>query len=144
LIALTALWVFQFPDLIQRIGCILTALGTGFIIYQIRLKQLQKGSAKITAARMGHVASAEFYRTDLQRELEFYCSIWLWSRMLIFAPGLLLIMLGPLIAHPNKTAIYLVTFWLVSVVGGFYANLWMSRRLQREISELEKLQKDQS
>ncbi len=55
--ALAALWVFQFPDLIQRIGCILTALGAGFIIYQIRLKQLQKGLAEIKAARMGHVAS---------------------------------------------------------------------------------------
>lgn len=143
LMAFAALLFFLFPNIIQRIGSIQITVNAGFIIYQIRLKQMQKESAGIIAARMGHAGSVDFYRTSLQRELEFYCGVWSWSRMLTLAPGLLLFMLGPFIDHPNKTAIYLAIFWLLSVIAGIYGNLWMSRKLRREIGELEKLQSDQ-
>ena len=144
-IAGTILWLFAFPNLIQRIGSILTALGAGYIIYQIRLSQLLKRSAEVAAERMGNTASVEFYRTELKQRHDFHSGIWLWSRLIIFAPGPLIFIIGDQVAHPGKIHNYVVIgVYLAVLAMGVYLQRREANRLQSEINEVEKLQSDQS
>ena len=140
-IAGTILWLFAFPNLVQRIGSILTALGAGYIVYQIRLSQLLKRSAEVAAERMGNTASVEFYRTELQQRHDFHSGIWLWSRLIIFTPGPLIFIIGDQVAHPDKIHNYVVIGVYFAVLAmGVYLQRREANRLQSEINEVEKLQ----
>jgi hypothetical protein len=144
-IAGTILWLFAFPNLIQRIGSMLTALGAGYIIYQIRLSQLLKRSAEVAAARMGNTASVELYRAELQQRHDFHSGIWLWSRLIIFAPGPLIFIIGDQVAHPGKIHNYAVIAVYFAVLAmGVYLQRREASRIQSEIKEVERLQSDQS
>ncbi|MGA2262726.1 MAG: hypothetical protein ABSH28_14990 [Acidobacteriota bacterium] len=144
-IALNILSFFLFPNLIQRIGCVLTVVALGYVLYQIRLYHLNRKEAATTAARKGSAASAEFYRSELQRLRDFTCGIWLWSRLVIIVPGPLVFMIGLQIAYPKAASIVYaeMAFFLILAALGIPLNLRISRKYQREINELESLQRDQ-
>ncbi len=137
---------FFFPNLIQRIGSILTVLGTGYLVYQVRLNQLQKRAAVITGAKMGNAVSVEFYRAELQRQRDFHCGIWLWSRLLIFAPGPLVFILGFEIAHPELATIIRAEGAAILFLAALAVplNLRLARKYQKQIDELESLQREES
>jgi len=143
-IACFSCFFFIYPNLIQRIGALLTVLGTGYLVYQLRLNQLQKREAGITAAKMGKEASVGFYRAELQRQRDFHCGIWFWSRFVIFVPGPLVFCVGFELAYP---ALATYIRWEGAAILFFAAlgiplNLRLSRKYQKQIEELDALMKE--
>ena len=143
-IAYTGWCFFFFPNLIQRIGSILTVLGTGYLVYQARLNQLQKRAAVITGTKMRNAVSVEFYRAELQWQRDFHRGIWLWSRLLIFAPGPLVFILGFEIAHPELATIIRAEGVAILFLAALAVplNLTLARKYQKQIDELESLQRE--
>jgi len=135
-------YFFIFPNMIQRIGSLLTVLGAGYLAYQLRLNQLQEKDSTIAAAEMGNAAPVAFYRAKLQRQIVFHSGLWFWSRLAILVPGPLLFIVGTEIVHPR-----LATFmgaeglaFLFFVALSVPLNLRKARRYQRHISELDAIQ----
>lgn len=124
-----------FPNVVQRIGSALTVLGAGYLAYQFILVK------SLTRAAPGNQAEASlsFYRLELQRQRDFHRGLWLWSRLLIIAPGPLVFMLGFAQSYP-----YLSKFIWAEVL--VFVGLWVaaiplnrreSRKYQRELDALE-------
>ena len=144
-IAGNIVFFFAFPNLIARIGALLTAWGAGYILYQVHLYHLNRKASATTAVGRGSSASAEFYRAELQRLRDFTSGIWLWSRALIILPGPLVFMIGLQIAYPQAAPFVFaeMAFFLILLAIAVPLNLRISRKYQREINQLESLQKDQ-
>jgi hypothetical protein len=141
LIALFIFSLFVFRTLTERIGSLLTILGTGYIVYQIYLKQQHAKASSAGAKELGNAESTEFYRTELERQRNFHSGIWFWSRMVIFTPGPLIFIMGFAIAHPE-----LAKFVRVDLIGililallAIPVNLRLARKYQRQIDKLDGL-----
>ncbi len=145
-IAINILLLFIFPNLIERIGSVLIVLAAGYFVYEIRLSQRHKKADAATPAKMGSTSSVEFYRAELQRQRDFHCGIWFWSRLVIFSPGPLVFMIGFQITHPELAAIVNaeIACFLTLIALAVPVNLKIARKYQRQINELESLQKDHS
>jgi hypothetical protein len=143
-IACFSCFYFIFPNLIQRIGALLTVLGMGYLVYQVRLNQLQKREAGITVAKVGKEASVDFYRAELQRQRDFHCGIWFWSRLVMIVPGPLVFFVGFELAYP-VLATYIrweaATFLFFAALA-IPLNLRLARKYQKQIEELETLMKE--
>jgi len=127
------------PSVIQRIGDLLSILGAGYLVYELRLDQVQKKKAGVSAAKMGNAASVDYYRAELQRQRDFHCGIWFWSRLVIFVPGSLVFMVGLQLANPALT-IYMCwveAAFLVFAGLGIPVNLRLARKYQKQIEELD-------
>jgi hypothetical protein len=137
-------WVIIFPNLIQRIGALLTILGTGYLGYQLLLHQIQKKTSAVNGAEMGNAASTGFYRANLERQRDFHRGIWFWSRLVIFVPGPFVFCLGTAIAHPETARQMRVQALIFAFLAALAVplNLGMARKYQRQIDELDALRKD--
>ena len=128
-----------FPSVIQRIGDLLSILGAGYLVYELRLDQVQKKKAEVSAAKMGNAASVDYYRAELQRQRDFHCGIWFWSRLVIFVPGPLVFMVGLQLAYP-VLAIYMCwveAAFLFFAGLGIPLNLRLAHKYQKQIEELD-------
>jgi hypothetical protein len=133
--------LFVFPNLIQRIGSLLSITAAGYLIYQLRLSLAKKTAVKAVCV-MGIAASIEFYRTELQHQRDFYSGIGFWSRLLILFPGPLVFLIGSEIAHPELTRpirLEMVALIVLAVLA-IPVNLRLAHRYQRQINELDSLQ----
>jgi len=144
-IAFVVRWFVIFPNLVQRIGALLTLLGVGYLVYQICLNQIQKKESGIAAAKMGNAASVEFYRGELQRQRDFHCGIWFWSRLVMILPGPLVFCVGFEIAYP-ALATYIrweIAAFLFFAALGVLLNLGRARKYQKQFAELDTTMKEQ-
>jgi hypothetical protein len=134
-------FIVIFPNLIQRIGAALTVIGTGYVGYQLVLIRRRPDGAN--KAEIEPLASLKFYRGELERQRDFHRGLWFWSRLVIFATGPLIFIIGSAIAHPARAkSMYLNA--VVFVLLGFLAvplNLGRARKYQREIDKLDTLEK---
>ena len=137
-------WVIIFPSLIQRIGAVLTAIGTGYLGYQLLLNHIQKKTPAANAAEMGNEVSIGFYRANLERQRDFHRGIWFWSRLVIFVPGPFVFCLGTAIAHPETARHMRVQAAIFAFLAALAVplNLGMARKYQRQIDELDALRKE--
>jgi hypothetical protein len=140
-------WLFMWiDDPLARIGALLIVVGTGTIVFQVRANQLNEQAAVRRASQMGGTASVDFLRADLERQRDFHRGRRLWTRLLLFAPGPQIFFVGFARAHPEVAgtirleAIAAVILLLAAVP----ANLWLARGYQRQLDELDRLQKEQS
>jgi len=141
LIAFFLAWEAISTNPLQRVGAMLTMLGVGYLAYQVHQNRVRKAPP----AENGRVASIEFHRTELERQRDFHRGTRLWSRMLIFVPGPMVFFAGFLMAHPEvATTIRLeaISFVLMAIAA-VPLNRWMASKYQRQLDELDRLQRDQ-
>ena len=135
----------DFPTILERVGAVLTILGTGYLMYQVHQIQGRKGWSVLSGAQDGNTASFAYYRAELSRMRDFHCGRLFWTRLAVFLPGPLVFSAGFTVAHPEllKSNIWNVVFFLALGALAIPLNLWLARRYQRRIDELDRMQKEQ-
>jgi hypothetical protein len=134
---LWAVFFFVFPNVLQRIGSVLTVLGAGYGIIQLRLRPSH------VMPDMGETESIRFYRAELERQRDFHRAWWLWSRLIILLPGPVVWMVGSVRAWPKAATLTwwtLATFLILAAVA-VPLNLRLARQYQRRIDALDAWQK---
>jgi hypothetical protein len=133
LIAGFALFFFLFPNRLQRIGSVLTVLGTGYMLVQLKMRPARAVPA------VGETGCTEFYRAELERQRDFHRGKWFWSRLAIFLPGPLVFCVGFAKAYPEIARfIWLdVAALLILAIIAVPLNLRLARKYQRRIDALD-------
>ena len=128
------------PNTVQSIGAAVSVLGFAFVSYQVHRTRAKNAPS----ANIGSVASIEFHRAMLQRQLEFH-STGLWPRVLALTPGGLLFFAGLAAAQPKLAILaYLqIATFVVAIILMVPLNGRMAVRYRRQIEELDRLQKDE-
>ena len=135
-------WLTLFHNFLSQAGVALTVAALAVMVWQIRATQL----ASRKAAQSGNRASLEFHREELARQRDFHRGRWLWTRILALAPGPILFLMGFYEAQPHLSRILAVegiTF-VVFLIAAVPLNLRLARNYQRQLDDLERLQKDNS
>jgi len=138
LMAAWTFFFFIFPNVLQRIGSILTVAGVGYMALQLRMCRAR------TAIDTGETDCATFYRDELARQRDFHRGKWLWSRLLTFMPGPMIWILGFAQAFPRlATGIHLeLEAFLVLPIVAVLLNLRLARKYQRRIDALDQSQRN--
>ena len=137
LMASFTVFFFKFPNGLQRIGCVLTVAGVGYLILQLRMR---RSSA---TPDPGETDCVRFYRAELERQRDFHRGKWFWSRLLIFVPGPIVFMAGFAQAYPKLSSgirLELAAFLILGVIG-VPLNLRLARKYQRRIDALDQSQR---
>ena len=93
-------WLFQFDNALQRTGTLLTLVGIGTLVVQLRTNQRRERDAQHRAAK-GATDSLAFLRGELERQVAFHRGQPFLARMLALIPGPLLFLAGFAQAHPE-------------------------------------------
>jgi hypothetical protein len=120
---------------IERIGAALTVLGAGYIMYQLICGKMKRQSA--TAEGQAE-AGVSFYRSELQRQRDFHQGAWLWSRILIFAPGPFIFFIGVAKANPTHIRPLVIEAAIAAalLIAAIPRNLRLARKFQQELDAL--------
>jgi hypothetical protein len=138
MVVVCARLLFKAGNPFEGIGAALLIIGAGYVGYQLLL--VRKKPASVIRENEPP-ASAVFYRNELERQRDFHRGLWLWSRVVIVVPGLLVLLIGRLIEHPeavrqnSRMGAILVVMFIFAVV----SNLRRARKYQREINALDPL-----
>jgi hypothetical protein len=130
--------LFKAGNLIEGIGAALLVIGAGYVGYQLLL--IRKKPASVIRENEP-LASAVFYRTELERQRDFHRGLWLWSRLVIVVPGVLVLLIGIAIERPERihwirlNAAAIVVLAVLQVA----RNLRLARKYQGEIDALDRL-----
>ena len=79
-----------------RAGAVLTRAATAFIVFHLS----RYGTARIMPADLGLTGCLQFHRRELERQRDLLRGAWKWY-LLPFMPGLILMCLAPVLAHPE-------------------------------------------
>jgi hypothetical protein len=130
------------PDTVTRVGFVLIIAAIFYVMYQLH----HRGSARGPAAGMGSASWLEFHRRELERQRDLVRSVWSWY-LGPMIPGWVILMVGMARTNPGhlrRPGLSLAVFNLVAAL----VFLWIgrlnhraARRLQRQIDELDALQK---
>lgn len=128
---------------LQTLGAVLTIIGVSYLAWQIRQNRF-RGAATGDA---GGTASLDHLRTELARQRDFHRGATFWSRMLVFVPGPLVFFAGfaqAQQAHPEVVRIiyFEIISFVVLLIAAIPLNLLKSRRYQRQIDQLARLQEE--
>lgn len=125
--------VFRFPNVLQRIGSILTVLGAGYLVLQLRMRRAQ--IIPVT----DEIDRVRFYRTELERQRDTHRGAWFWSRLMIFLAGPLIWLIGFAQARPKHVLFIWVEFAAVLMLAAIAVplNLRLARRYQCRIDALD-------
>lgn len=129
--------LFAGGNLVEHIGASLTILGVSYLAYQLLL--VRKKPANMLTAVSVPATGASFYREELIRQRDFHSGLWLWSRLLIFAPGPLVYLIGRALEHPEaiqRTRLTAVVFIVLCVLA-VPLNLRSARKYQQELDALD-------
>lgn len=139
IIAYFGVFLFAFPNLVQRIGSVLTIAGASYMVYQL----LRQRPATLPSD-FGKFTGIEFYRTELERQRDFHRGAWFWSRLLICLPGPLVFYFGFAQADPAVAPIMEVESAVVLALAVLAVplNLRLARKYQRQIDALNECQAD--
>jgi hypothetical protein len=127
------------PNVVERIGAVFTIVGAGYILYQLVLGKTQiRHFSDLQAQRE---TSFGFYRSELQRQRDFHRGLWLWSRLIIGAPGPLIFCIGMRIASAStaKTATIIAAILILEFIAAIPLNLRQARKYQHELDRLQSL-----
>lgn len=128
-----------FPNIGERVGCVLTILGAALLAVQLHSNDARRRRA---ASPGDGSAAMDRYRGALEHMRDFHRGRWLWSRMIAF--------LGPLLfayafhrTHPEPIGSFLAVIigFLVLGIVAIPLNLNRSRKFQRELDRLDDLRK---
>jgi hypothetical protein len=136
-------WMFVGMNRLQTLGAVLTIIGISYLAWQIRQNRF-RGAATGNA---GGTASLDHLRTELARQRDFHRGATFWWRMFALVPGPLVLFAGfaqAQQAHPEVVRIihFEVISFFVLIIAAIPLNLWKSRRYQRQIDQLARLQEE--
>jgi hypothetical protein len=123
----------------QRLGCYLLV---GAMLYMLLQLFARRGAL---SAKGDVPASANAYRLELERQLDFHSGGWLWSRIILMVPGFLLFCLGGAIAHPSLTRPYGMIAVIFVLLFGLAVpeNRRLARRYQSRLDDLDAVEKNE-
>ena len=138
LVVVCARLLFKAGNLIEGIGAALLVIGAGYVGYQLLL--IRKKPASVIRENEP-LASAMFYRTELERQRDFHRGLWLWSRLVIVVPGVVVLLIGSVIEHPERIHRIRLNAATVAVLAVLQVarQLRLARKYQREIDALDRL-----
>jgi hypothetical protein len=151
LVALACVWwLIQFDNALQRTGTLMTLLGIGTLVVQLRAhgrpllagtRQRDERPSREHAAT-GEIVSLAFLRGELERQRDFHRGQPLLRRMLPLISGPLLFCAGFAQAHPEiagPIAAQAVLILVLTVVA-FPLNRWLAKRYQRQLDALARIE----
>lgn len=137
-----AVWAIASSNLLQRLGAVLSIGAMAYMAWQIREAAMRKPPA----GEIGETMSVDYLRTELARQRDFHRGRTFWSRLLLLMPSGLLFFLGFAQEHPEVAQMIrseTIAFLVLGVVA-IPLNLWLAKKYQRQIDELDRLQKEPS
>jgi hypothetical protein len=87
--------VFLYPNLLARVGSVLSVVGAAYIFVRICLRPAR------TVPDLGETESIRFYRAELEPQRNFHRGAWLWSRVVLFVTGPMIFLLGFAQGYPT-------------------------------------------
>jgi hypothetical protein len=123
----------------QQLGCYLLV---GAMLYMLLQLLVRRGAL---SARGDVPASANAYRLELKRQLDFHRGGWLWSRTILMVPGVLLFCLGGAIDYPSLARPYAMIAVVFVLLFGFAVsqNLRVARRYQSRLDDLDAVERNE-
>jgi hypothetical protein len=123
------------PLTLIRVGSVLTLAAVMFVVYHLH----RYGAAQAMPAEMALTSCLAFHRHELERQRDLLRSVWKWA-LLPLVPGMLLIYLGPVLAHPERAS---RASWLAAATLVFFAliaelNRRVAKKIQARIDALER------
>jgi hypothetical protein len=134
LVVVCARLLFKAGNLIEGIGAALLVIGAGYVGYQLLL--IRKKSAGVIRENEP-LASAMFYRIELERQRDFHSGLWLWSRVVMVVPGAVVLLIGGAIEHPERIHPIRLAASVAFLVLVVTRQLRLARKYQREIDALD-------
>jgi hypothetical protein len=127
-----AAWAAPLP--VMRVGSVLVVVATIFVVYHLH----RHGAAWTMPADMGLTDCLAFLRGELERQRDLLRGVWKWY-LLPFAPGMILIYLGPVLARPDlaSRAVWPAAATLVFFVFIGELNRRVAKKIQAKIDALE-------
>jgi uncharacterized membrane protein len=131
LVIIVEAWqVWRTPELLERVGDLLTIAAFVYVGYRFR----GYATAQMMPAGLGLTSSIDFYRTQLARQRDLASHPWRYYA--VFIPGVALSLLsGALDQSPALTAAF-AAFGIILFVATAWWTRRGARRLQDEIDEL--------
>lgn len=133
-------FLWRFDGILIRTGSALVIAGALYIVYQLH----KRGSAKTVPADLASMTCLNFHRDELERQRDLLRSVWRWY-LLPIVPGLVLFLIGHAVkVPPEHWGAFGVTAAVCAAVFASVGalNQWAARRLQRQIDELDALEKE--
>jgi hypothetical protein len=125
-----ALEVWIHPNLLQRVGDVLSSAALLYVIYRFR----PYAAVQAMPAGLGLTSSVDFYRKQLVRQCDLAGNPWRY--LLLFIPGMGLILLGRALERPPAQTAAIAAFGVALFLGVVWLERRTARQLQREIDEL--------
>ncbi len=131
-------FIFALPDWMQRVGSGLVAASMLYGAYQLYARRA--GALPLEADSAGW---AVYYRTELERQRDFHRGLCFWSRLAAILPGFILFCIGGAIARPVDARDYngMLAVFILLGIWAVPLNLGRARKYQRQLDDLEALQK---
>jgi hypothetical protein len=135
--ALMARQLYRDHNLVEYIGTVLSIIAVGYIAYQLIL--VGKKPSESMSRETNPPTSAAFYRNELGRQRDFHRGLWFWSRVVVFAPGPLIFMIGEIMEHPQaaRRFQFIAAVFVALLILAVPMNLRRARKYQREIDALD-------
>lgn len=130
MIVVEAWQVWRNPELVERVGDLLTIAAFVYVGYRFR----GYATAQVMPAGLGLTASIDFYRTQLARQREVASHPW--KFLAVFIPGVGLSLLGGVLDQAPALSAAFAGFGVVLFVTTAWVIRRSARRLQDEIDEL--------
>jgi hypothetical protein len=119
----------------QRSGYALTVVAMLFWAYQLFSRRPRAVPKELSACVVS-------YRSELERQRDFFRGSWLWARLVVVIPGIALFCYGGIIADPANKSVHLkvAATFVVLLLVAIPNSLRMSRSFQRQLDELQTVQ----
>lgn len=126
---------WRVPLPMMRVGFVLSVPAVIFIVYHLH----RHGAARAMPAEMGLAGCLQFHRGELERQRDLLRGVWKWY-LLPLMPGLILVYLAAVLAHPEHAwrGVWLFAGTLVFFALIGEANRYVAKRLQARIDALER------
>ena len=124
--------IYMASSSMQRIGCYLGIAAMCYTwsqLFSLRVRRPWLESYSRAAAA---------YRAELERQRDFYCGFWLWSRLGVVIAGFVLFCTGGAAAHPENVPGYAA--FAISLLIMLVVAVWLNaRETQKYQSQIERL-----
>lgn len=132
-VAAFLVYLFLFPNTLQRIGSALTVVGVLYLLLQLKMRPAR------ARPHLAEIDCAAFYRAELERQRDFHRGTLFWSRLVVLLPGPLLFFVGFAQTHPERSTYVwgeLAGFLVLAAIA-VPLNLRLARKYQRRIDALD-------
>ncbi len=128
--------IWRTPNHVLALAGAALVAGIAYVMYRIHTA----GSQRALPSELGVRSGVEFLRTELERQRDLLQNIWSWYVLPLW-PGMALLLLGQVIARPERWPFALGTAAFAVLVG--FQIAWMNKRGARMLQDvIDKLEED--